>query len=126
MSKAFEELKDSIRQCIEYEKGNSSQAEELPNLSTNSEQENIKLHIKETTNDNDIRYFEEFEFNPEDNWRYIYNDVVDKIIEKYWYSENRKEVIENKVYEFYKKFKNYNEVQEAYVRFLRSNRLFED
>lgn len=125
MSKAFDELRDSIRQCIEYEKGNHSQAEELPNISTNIEQENIKLHIKESTN-NDTRYFEEFEFNPEDNWRYIYNDVVDKIIEKYWNSENRKKTIEDKVYEFYKKFKAYNEVQEAYVRFLRSNRLFED
>lgn len=125
MSKAFDELRDSIRQCIEYEKGNRSQAEELPNVSTDIEQENLKLHIKEAPND-DTRYFEEFGFNPEDNWRYIYNDVVDKIIEKYWNSENRKKTIEDKVYEFYKKFKAYNEVQEAYVRFLRSNRLFED
>lgn len=125
MSKAFEELRDSIRQCIEYEKGNHSEAQKLPNLVSKSSEENFKLHIKETNNSH-IEYFEEFPFNPENNWRYIYNDVVDKIVEKYWYTDNRKETIENKVYEFYKKFKMYNEVQEAYVRFLRSNRLFED
>lgn len=119
MGKAFEELKQAIRESIEYEKGHHEKA--TKSLIYPHTKENIK-----STNNSHTEYFEEFPFNPENNWRYIYNDVVDKIVEKYWYADNRKETIENKVYEFYKKFKMYNEVQEAYVRFLRSDRLFED
>lgn len=125
MSKAYNELKDAIRQCIEYEKGNSSEVivhqynEPVQNL------ENLKLHINEQY-ESTKEHFEEFEFNPNDSWRYIYNDVIDPIVEKYWNCSNRKRTIEDKVYEFYKMFKQFANVDEAYIHFLRSDRLFED
>lgn len=70
--------------------------------------------------------FENLTFNPNAHWHTIYTEVIDKIVEKYWYTNNRKMTIENKVYEFYNKYKNYESVSEAYKRFLKSDRLFED
>ena len=125
MSKAYDELKDAIRQCIEYEKGNSSEVIVHRYNKFTQNPENLKLHIDEQCKSTK-EHFEEFEFNPNDPWRYIYNDVIDPIVEKYWNCSNRKRTIEDKVYEFYKMFKQFANVNEAYIHFLRSDRLFED
>ncbi len=126
MGKAFDELITSIRQSIDYEKGKTSNVT-VDRLNTSiinkvkakqSTNENIKLSINEN--------FENFTFNPNAHWHTIYTEVIDKIVEKYWYANNRKMTIENKVYEFYNKYKNYESVSEAYKRFLKSDRLFED
>lgn len=73
-----------------------------------------------------VAIFDEIKFNPTDSCMYIYEDVIDAIVDKYWNVNNRKITMETKVKEFYDEFKEFKNVKEAYNMFLDSDRLFED
>ena len=77
-------------------------------------------------NNNIIGVFDDIKFNPTDSYIFIYEDVIDKLIIKYWNSNNRKKTIEDKVEEFYNEFKEFKNVTIAYKHFIDSDRLFED
>ena len=115
-----------LEEALEYSKGNHSTGREVKVKKNENIETSSKLHINETNEIPIIESFEEFDFNPYNNWIVIYDAVIDPLTEKYWNSTNRKKVIENKVYDFYNKFKRYESVRIAYEKFLDSDRLFED
>lgn len=77
-------------------------------------------------NNDIIGVFDNIKFNPTDSYIFIYEDVIDKLIIKYWNANNRKKTIEDKVEEFYNEFKEFKNVTIAYKHFIDSDRLFED
>lgn len=122
----YKSIIKGLEEALEYSKGNHSAGREVKVKKNENIETFPKLHMNEANEAPVIESFEEFDFNPYNNWIAIYDTVIDPITEKYWDSNNRKKVIESEVYNFYNKFKHYESVRTAYEKFLDSDRLFED
>lgn len=123
----YKDLMQGLQEVLQYVQGDTTVGRSVNLVNTHYDDvitdEDIKLHIKEPLV---TESFENITFNPLDRWEFIYETVIDTLVEKYWFTKDRKHNIESKVKEFYETFKNYESVRKAYSNFLKSDRLFED